>query len=78
MMATKKEGREAGLVQKLRAAIQDSGLTLTQLSERACIALPLLTRFMRGERGLTLASAEKVCDALGLDLVKRQGGPRAR
>jgi transcriptional regulator with XRE-family HTH domain len=73
-MARKKELSEAGLVQKLQAAIQDSGLTLTQLSERAGIALPQLTRFMKGERGLTLASAEKICNALGLDLVKRRRG----
>ena len=66
-MAKKKEG---GLVEQLRAAIHESGLTLTQLSRRAGVALPLLTRFVKGERGLTLSSAEKVCIALGLRLVK--------
>jgi transcriptional regulator with XRE-family HTH domain len=68
--------REPGLVEQLRTAIMASGLTLTQLSERAGIALPLLTRFVKGERGLNLSSAEKVCDALGLELARRRRSGR--
>jgi transcriptional regulator with XRE-family HTH domain len=70
-MAKKK--REAGLVEQLRTAIRDSGLTLTELSERAGVALPMLTRFVRKERGLNLATAEKVCDALHLRLAADEG-----
>jgi hypothetical protein len=64
-MAKKKE---PGLTEQLRTAIRESGLTLTELSKRADLALPMLTRFVKGERGLTLASAEKVCEALRLRL----------
>jgi hypothetical protein len=69
-MAKKKA---CGLVEQLRTAIEESGFTLTELSQRAGVALPLLTRFVRKERGLTLKSAEKVCSALRLGLVKVEG-----
>jgi transcriptional regulator with XRE-family HTH domain len=75
-MAQKKG--EPGLVEQLRTAIRESGLTLTELSERAGIALPLLTRFVKGERGLTLSSAEKVCTALNLGLARRGRKPKGK
>jgi transcriptional regulator with XRE-family HTH domain len=62
--------RGHGVVEQLRAAIKSSGLTLTQLSVRAGVSLPPLTRFMKGERGITFTTAEKLCEALGLELSK--------
>jgi transcriptional regulator with XRE-family HTH domain len=40
-----------------------------ELAERAGIAPSLLSRFRRGERGLTLASVDRLAEVLGLRLV---------
>jgi transcriptional regulator with XRE-family HTH domain len=63
-----KRGEVTGLVEQLREAIRDSGKTLYQLSKDAGVGKDQLSRFMRGERTLTLPVAEKVCRALGLRL----------
>jgi hypothetical protein len=41
----------------------------------AGVALPMLTRFVKGERSLTLATAEMVCNALGYHLEKDKPPP---
>jgi transcriptional regulator with XRE-family HTH domain len=72
-MAKKKQKEEPGLVEQLRAAIRDSGLSLNQLAQQAGVATPMLSRFVKGERGLSLAAAEKVCKALRLGLTRLKG-----
>jgi transcriptional regulator with XRE-family HTH domain len=57
-----------GLVEQLREAIRKSGESLNQLGERSGLDSARLSRFMRGERDLTLSAAEKLCQALGLEL----------
>lgn len=56
------------IVSQLRDAIRTSGLSLGQLSAASGVNAGQLSRFMRGERGLTLDSAGAVCKALGIDL----------
>jgi transcriptional regulator with XRE-family HTH domain len=56
------------VVQQLREAIRASGLSLARLGAAAGIAPGQLSRFVRGERGLTLASAALVCQTLGITL----------
>jgi transcriptional regulator with XRE-family HTH domain len=73
---SKKRGR-AGLVQQLQNAIEESGLTLGELSRRAGVATSQLSHFMRGERTLTLPVAEKICEALGLELSRPKKRKRA-
>ena len=51
-------------------AIEDSGQPVVAIAASAGIAQPMLSRFVQGKRGLSLESAEKVCHALGLKLVK--------
>ena len=63
---------EPGLVEELRAAIRSSGESLNHLGERAGVGRDRLSRFLRGERGLNLEAAEKLCRALGLRLMKAQ------
>lgn len=63
------------LVVDLRRAIQESGLTTTELAQHTGITQPQLSRFVRGIRTLTLPAADRICQYLGLRLVavKRAG-----
>lgn len=60
---------ERGVVEQLREAIRQSGESLNHLGKRSGVDSARLSRFMRGQRGLTLTAAEKLCDALGLLLI---------
>ena len=71
-MAKKKEGAP-GLVEQIRNAIRDSGQSLNQLSKLCGVDSGRLSRFMRGERELSLGAAEKVCQALHLSLAQLPG-----
>jgi transcriptional regulator with XRE-family HTH domain len=57
-----------GLVEQLRDAIRQSGHSLNQLSQQCGVGRDRLSRFMRGERDLTLEAAEKVCRVLHFEL----------
>ncbi len=61
------------LVGALKQAIVRSGLTLYQLAKRSGVSHGQLSRFMRDQRTLTLSSAAKVFEALGLEVI----GPAA-
>jgi hypothetical protein len=68
------KGKELDLVGDLKKAIRSSGQSLTQLG-RVCNVNPAqLSRFMRGERGLTLRAAGRICEALRLRLTS-EGPP---
>jgi len=70
------EGPQAegpGVVEQLRAAIQNSGESLNGLGARVGIGADRLSRFVRGERGLSLAAVDKLCRALGLRLTGGEG-----
>jgi transcriptional regulator with XRE-family HTH domain len=58
---------------QLRDAIADSGRSLNQLSRDAGVSDSQLSRFMRGERTLTLETAAALCRALGLHLAPVAG-----
>jgi DNA-binding phage protein len=64
----RKKRKGEGLVAQLLNAIHASGQTLTELSKSSGVSLPQLSRFVRGQRTLTLPNVEKVCEALGLHL----------
>ncbi len=57
------------MTEQLRIAIRDSGLSLNQLGIQSGVSAGQLSRFMRGERVLTLPAAEKIVTALGLRLM---------
>ncbi len=61
--------REA-LAVALRRAIADAGLSLTELGRRGGVAPAQLSRFVRGERDLTVVVASRVCLVLGWELVR--------
>ena len=62
--------RKSGLnlVEELRQAIRNSGETEYRVAKESCLAQPVLNRFLRGERGVSLETAAKVCQYLGLHL----------
>lgn len=67
-MAKKK--RPPTLADQLRTFIQNSGVTLRGLAFTAQIDASCLTRFMAGERDLTVSSAGRLADVMGLQLVQ--------
>lgn len=52
----------------IRKAIADDGRSLYRLALDSGVSKAILGRFVRGERDMTLDTAEKVCEALGLSL----------
>ena len=60
--------QSAKLERQLRQAIRDSGLTIYRLAKDSGVSQPVLSRFVNGKRGITLATASKLAEALGLEL----------
>ncbi len=56
------------LSETLKAAIKASGLTHYMIGKRAGVTPPMIARFMAGTRDLRLATADKLAEALGLEL----------
>lgn len=67
------------LVEKMRDAIQQSGLTHYAIGKEAGIDPSVLDRFVSGERDIQLGTAAKITNVLGLALssVKKPGRKRA-
>lgn len=70
-------GDDTRLAARLKEAITASGATHYAIGKQAGIRPDLLDRFMRGERDLRLASAGKIANALGLDLVPTSTAKRS-
>lgn len=52
----------------LQRFILEDGRSLYELSKLTGISKTILGRFMRGERSVTLPTAAKLCEVLGLEL----------
>jgi transcriptional regulator with XRE-family HTH domain len=72
-----KKREEPTMVEQLRQAIRDSGLSLKTLGDRSEVSHSQLSRFMHGLRTLTFPAAARVCEELGLELrpVKKPPAP---
>lgn len=70
MMSAEKLGSEQeGPVSKgLREAINERGLTAYAAAKRSGVSVDAIQRFLKEERGLNLATVDKLADALGLSL----------
>jgi transcriptional regulator with XRE-family HTH domain len=55
-------------VDELRNAILNSGQTEYRVAKESGVAQPVLNRFLRGERGISLNTAAKLCKYLRLHL----------
>lgn len=57
-----------GIVKELREAIERDGRSINALARDAGLSPIQLSRFIRGERGLTTPAVDSLCEALGLTL----------
>ena len=64
-----------GLEATLREAIENSGMSLRELSRLSGVDVSQLSYFVNGKRSMTLTSAEKIVTVLGLKLkpIKKRG-----
>jgi|GEM_PF-2137128 len=75
-MNTKRQPK-TDLAATIRKAVKDSGLTPYRIATDADVDRSIMTRFVNGQRGLTLDTASRLCDVLGLVLrssTRRKGG----
>jgi plasmid maintenance system antidote protein VapI len=79
-MGQKRKGptEDSPLIGILKGAIRDSGLSLNELSKRCGVSNPQLSRFVRGERSLTLPAAEKLMVYFGLKVTDGAGKAKGK
>jgi transcriptional regulator with XRE-family HTH domain len=58
------------LEQQLRDAFRQSGWTIYRLAKDSGVSQPVVSRFVNEKRGITLATASKLAEVLGLELVQ--------
>ena len=58
--------------EQVRQAIANSGASLREISRKTDLYHSQLSLFMRGERGLTLGTLDKLAEYLGLKLTKKK------
>ena len=70
----------AGIRAQLLDAIQKSGLNRFQLAKHAGLPYAVVHGLVSGGRDVTLASAERLCEVLGLELrsMRRTGSRKRR
>ena len=59
------------LSDQLKTIIRNSGKSLYEIAKRSGVGLPVLFRFMAGQRDIRLATANKLVDYLDLELRPR-------
>ncbi len=57
----------------IRAAAKADGRTTYAISRDSGVNPAVVGRFFKGERGVTLAVAERICRTLGLELTRSKG-----
>jgi plasmid maintenance system antidote protein VapI len=66
-MATKKN-----IIDQLRRAMRDSGETEYAIAKATGVSQSVVNRFVSEERGISLATAAKLCSYLELELLRRR------
>ena len=62
------------VIRQLQDAIRQSGRSLRDLGRETDVGADRLSRFMRGQRSLTLPGVARLADALGLELRSKGEG----
>jgi DNA-binding phage protein len=65
------------LSETIKAAIDDCG-SIYQAAKACGVSHPVLLRFMSGQRDIRLETAERICEALGLELRKVSKSPKRK
>ncbi len=65
----RKSAGDVPLTRQLKAAITATEQSLYAIAQASGVAAPVLQRFVNGERGITLETAGKVAEYLGLSLL---------
>jgi plasmid maintenance system antidote protein VapI len=60
------------LENQIRIAIENSGLSINRLAKDSGVSQPVLSRFVNRQRGITLTTASRLVEMLGLELVPRK------
>jgi hypothetical protein len=68
-LSWRKTAGDLPLTRQLQAAIGATGQSLYSIAQATGIAAPILQRFINGERGITLDTAGKLAQYLGLALL---------
>lgn len=68
MVVMSKKRLQVDLGDQLRAAFSESGMSRFELANRSGVPYSGVHRFIGGDRDLTLASASRLADVLGLEL----------
>ncbi|MCH8829371.1 MAG: helix-turn-helix transcriptional regulator [Planctomycetes bacterium] len=71
-----KRRKKLDLAEQLRGAFRDSGMSRYMLAKRAGVSYAVVHRFVAAERDITLATATRICDVLGLELKPAPSGAR--
>lgn len=64
--------RETYLEKQIRAAFKQSGLTIYRLAKDSGVSQPVVSRFVNGKRGITLATASKLVETLKLEVTAKK------
>ena len=67
-----KAGNKSSISESLRDAIRNCGLSGRELARQSGISHPMISRYLRGERSITLRVAEALSATLGLDMVLKK------
>jgi transcriptional regulator with XRE-family HTH domain len=63
---------KASFSDELRKAVLNSGMSRYSISLKTGIAQSTLSKFVNGERGISLESVDKLIDILGLEIRPRR------
>jgi transcriptional regulator with XRE-family HTH domain len=73
-----KRSEAESLEDVIKARIKTLGLSAYAVGKQSGINAVVIQRFLNGERGINLATADKLCQALDLVLVERPGRTMGR
>ena len=55
--------------ESLKRAIEENGLSVYEIAKRAHVSQIMISRFLSGERDIRMATADKLANVLGLELL---------
>ena len=63
-----KKRKQVDLAKQIKAAYSKSGMTRFMLAKRSGASYAIVHRFISDDRGITIDTASKLCETLGLEL----------